>query len=132
VLLGHGCEAFVHELLQTPALVRLGRVDVALRIDGDAVHRVPLSGLAAAVAEAGQDLERLAIHHVNTFVLPVAEIHVLLLRILRERDVPRGSITERPRRDLLFLPPRPPRPEPLNPTLASTPPPHQPPPPAPP
>src|SRR2546427_278193 len=39
------------ELLHAFALIGLGRIDVALRIDGDAVHAEELAGLAAAAAE---------------------------------------------------------------------------------
>ena len=54
-------QPLVDELLQAPALVGLGRVDVALRIGRDAVDGEELAGLPAAVAEARQDLQRLAI-----------------------------------------------------------------------
>ena len=53
---GIGGEAAEHELLHALTFVGLGRVDVALRVDGDAVHAEELAGLAAAVAEARQDL----------------------------------------------------------------------------
>ena len=58
--LRHRREALVDELLQAASLVGLGRVDVALRIDRDAVHGEELPGLPAAVAEAGEDLHRVA------------------------------------------------------------------------
>ena len=51
------------------------------------MYSVELPGLASTVAEAGQNLERLAVQNMNLVVLPVGDIHVLLLRILRERDV---------------------------------------------
>src|SRR5688572_23076108 len=79
---------FVHELLDPPAFVRLRRIDVPLGVRGDAVHRKPLSGLAAAVAEAREHLERVTQHHVDTLVLAVGDVHVFLLRVLRKRDIP--------------------------------------------
>src|SRR5262249_15058430 len=49
VHLGDGRETLVHKLLHTLTAVRLGGVEVALRIGRDAVHGVELAGLAAAV-----------------------------------------------------------------------------------
>src|SRR5437867_8365784 len=65
IRLGHRRETLVDKLLQTLTAVRFGRVDVALRVGRDAVHGVELSRLAAAVAEAGELGERLAIEDVN-------------------------------------------------------------------
>src|SRR4051794_24031871 len=65
--------SFIEEALQTPAVVGLGRVDVPLRVGGDAVHRVELSGHLAAVAEAGQDLERLPVEDPHLLVLAVGQ-----------------------------------------------------------
>ena len=90
-----GAEPLVDELLQAPALVGLGRVDVALRVGRDAVHGEELAGLAAAVAEARQDLQRVALDDVDLLVLAVGEVEILLLRILRERDVPDRAVAER-------------------------------------
>src|SRR2546422_223831 len=56
----HRAAALVDEFLQALALVGLGRVEVALRVGGDAVHAEELPGLAAAVAEVGQLLQSLA------------------------------------------------------------------------
>src|SRR5437867_5621693 len=94
---------FVNELLNALPLVGLRRVDVALRVRGDAVHGEELPRLAAAVAEACQDLERLAVHDVHLLVSAVGEVDVLLLRIARERDVPHRSVAAGERRDALFL-----------------------------
>ena len=44
-----------------------------------------------------------AVHDVDALVLAVGEVHVLLLRVLRERDVPRRAVAERLRRDAHFL-----------------------------
>src|SRR5215470_6354744 len=43
--------ALVFELLDSFSFEGFGRVDVALRVDGDAVHAVELAGLAPAAAE---------------------------------------------------------------------------------
>ena len=61
----HGADALVVELLHALALVRLDRVEVALRVGRDAVHGVELTGLPAAVAEARQLVERLAVEDVD-------------------------------------------------------------------
>src|SRR5689334_6828063 len=61
----HRAHALVHELLHPLALVGLGRIQVALRVDGDAVHAVELPGLAAAVAEARHLLQSVAQHHAH-------------------------------------------------------------------
>src|SRR5688572_3701145 len=93
----------VHELLHPLPLVRLGRVDVAAGVGDDAVHGEELPRLAPAVAELRQDLERLAVHHVDALVLPVGEVEVALLRVAREGDVPHRAVAQRARRDLLLL-----------------------------
>ena len=69
----------------------------------DAVDGEELAGLAAAVAEAREDLQRLAQHDVDLLVLAVGEEQVLLLRILREGDVPDRAVAERLLRDELLL-----------------------------
>ena len=69
----------------------------------DAVHGEALARLPAAVAEARENLHRLAQHDVDLLVLAVGEEHVLLLRILRERDVPHRAVAERVGRDEHFL-----------------------------
>src|SRR6266496_5096989 len=82
VHLCHRRKPFIHELLQAPALVGLGSVDVALRIGGDAVHSVELTRLPPAVAEARQDFERITLDDVHLLIAAVGEVDVLLLRIL--------------------------------------------------
>src|SRR3954451_21700346 len=82
--LGHALHPLVEEALQAAAVVGLGGVDVPLRVGGYAVHGVELAGHLAAVAEAGQDLERLAIEDPHLLVLAVGEVDELLLRIVRE------------------------------------------------
>src|SRR5438045_1111136 len=62
IFLGHGSQAFVDKSLYALSSIRFGGVDVALGIRGDAVDRVELAGLAAAIAEAGQDLHGLPQH----------------------------------------------------------------------
>src|SRR5580765_4171214 len=94
--LGHRLHPLVEEALQAAAVVGLGRVDVPLRVGGDAVDGVELAGHLAAVAEAGEDLERLPIENPDLLVLAVREVDELLLRIVRERDVPGRAVAERP------------------------------------
>src|SRR5690349_11318778 len=103
VLLGNRSQTFVHESLHALSAIGFGGVDVALGIRGDTVDRVELAGLAAAVAEAGQDFHRLAQHDVNLLVGSVRQVDVLLLRILGERDVPRRPVAERVLGDEYFL-----------------------------
>src|SRR6266576_5683789 len=85
-------QAFVHELLQTLSTVGFSRVDVALRIRGDAVHGVELTGLPPAVAKTRQRLKCVAQQNVNLFVSPVRQIDVLLSWVLRKSDVPNRPI----------------------------------------
>src|SRR5262249_54436181 len=73
--------ALEHELLQAFSGVGLGRVDVALRIDGDTVHAAELARLAAAFAELRHDFERLAVDHVDVLVGAVSHIDPALLRV---------------------------------------------------
>ena len=88
-------QAFVDKLLHALPAIGLGGEDVALRIGGDAVHGVEFAGLPAAFAEARQDFERFALQDVDLFVRAIGQIDVLLLRILREGDVPHRSVAQR-------------------------------------
>src|SRR5882757_194875 len=96
-------QAFIHEFLQALSTVGFSRVDVALRIRGDAVYGVELTGLPSAVAETRQDLESVAQQDVHLLVSPIGEIDVLLPWVLRKGNIPNGPITQRPFfDDLLF------------------------------
>ena len=44
ILLRHRSQPFIRELLDALSVVGLGRIDVALRIGGDVVHAMPLTG----------------------------------------------------------------------------------------
>src|SRR5712691_2574543 len=81
VHLRHRRQPLENEFLQPPTLVGLGSVDVALRIGGNAMHSVELTGLPPAVAEARQDLERIALDDVHLLIAAIGEVDVLLLRI---------------------------------------------------
>src|SRR5712692_4486059 len=87
--------AFVDEFLHALSFVRLGRVEVAFGIAGDAVHAVELAGLAPAVAEVRNLLQRLAQYDAHLLVLAVGEEHEALPGILRERDIPGRARGER-------------------------------------
>ena len=89
-----GGHALVHELLHALAAIGLGREDVALGVGGDAVHGIEFAGLPSAVAEAGQNLQRLAVDNVDLLVRAVGQIDVLLLRVLGERDVPDRAVAQ--------------------------------------
>src|ERR1700748_3783134 len=95
--------ALVEEALQAAAVVGLGRVDVAFRVGRDAVHGVELAGHLAAIAEAREDLEGLTIEDPDLLVLAVGQVDELLLRIVRERDVPGRSVAEGALADPGFL-----------------------------
>src|SRR5712692_5330212 len=87
--------ALVDEFLHALAFVRFGRIEVALGIGGDAVHAVELAGLATAVSEIGDFLERVTQDNAHLLVLAVGEEHEPLLAVLRERDVPGRARSER-------------------------------------
>ncbi len=67
------------------------------------MHAEELPGLAAAVAEAGEQLQGVALHDVDALVAPVGDEEVRLLRVARERDVPDGAVASRVLRDDDFL-----------------------------
>src|SRR5450432_2542705 len=84
----HGANASIDELLHALTFVGFGRVEVALGIGRDAVHAIELAGLASAVAERGDLLERLALDDADALVLAVRQHDESLRRILGEHDVP--------------------------------------------
>src|SRR5882762_1184164 len=88
-------DAFIDEFLHALAFVGLGRVQVTLGIGSDAVHAIELSGLAPAVAEVRDLLQRIAHDDAHLLVLAVGEEDEPLLAILRERDVPGRARGER-------------------------------------
>src|SRR2546430_8694250 len=88
VLAGDRSHALEDKFLEALPFVGLGGVDVLPRISRDAVHTEELAGLAAAVAEAGQDIERLPIQDVHPLVSPVGHVHVRLPGIPGEGDLP--------------------------------------------
>src|SRR5437667_11419685 len=81
-------ESLVDELLHALALVGFGRVEIALGIARDAVHAVELAGLAPAVAEVRDFLQRLAKDDTHLLVLAVGEENEALLGIFRKGDIP--------------------------------------------
>src|SRR5690348_4769894 len=81
VHLRHGTDTLVDELLNALSLVGLRRVDVALGIGSDTVDGEELPWLTTAIAEHREDLERLAIHHIDALVPAVGEEDVLLLGV---------------------------------------------------
>src|SRR6266571_2622928 len=110
-------DAFVDELLHALAFVGLRRIQVAPGIDRNAVHAVELAGLAPAVAEVGHLLQRLAQHDAHFRVAPVRHEDVLLLRVLRERDIPYRSFAEAALREERLLDELAVRPEHLQPVV---------------
>src|ERR1051325_2045763 len=90
VLLRDRRHAFVDEFLEAFPFPGFRRVDVALRVRGDAVHAVELARLPPAVAERRQLLQRLPIDDADDVVHAIGHVDVLLFRIFRERDIPHG------------------------------------------
>src|SRR5690606_41830753 len=64
----------------------LGREDVALGIRRDRMHGKELSRLATAVAECGEQRERLTVDHVHALILAVGQIQILLRRVARRSE----------------------------------------------
>src|SRR5882762_6037949 len=91
----HRTYAFVYELLHALAFVSFRRVEVALGVGRDAVHAVELPGLAPAVAEVRNLLQRLTQYDAHLLVLAIGEEHEALPGILRERDIPGRARGER-------------------------------------
>src|SRR6266576_1381926 len=86
--------AFVNKLLHALAAVGLGGKEVALRIGSDAVHRVELAWLSPAIAEAGQNFERIAKEDVDFLIRAISQENVDLVRILGKGDINDWAITE--------------------------------------
>src|SRR5262245_23415455 len=86
--LRHGTNALEEESLNARAGVRLGRVEVPLRIGRQIVDTEELPWTATAVAERRQHLERAAQQDVDLLVDTVGGVDVGLLRIAREGHVP--------------------------------------------
>src|SRR5262249_41636710 len=83
--------------------IGLGRIDVALGIDRDAVHAEELAGLAAAAAERGQFGQSVALDDAYALVLAVGDVYEALLGILGERDLPGRTRRQRVLGKELFL-----------------------------
>src|SRR5256885_3937823 len=81
-------ESLVDELLHALALVGLVGVEMALGAARGAVHAVELAGLAPAVAEVRDLLQRLAKDDAHLLVLAVGEEDEALLGIFRKGDIP--------------------------------------------
>src|SRR5215831_13275172 len=67
----------------------LACVQVAVRIDRYAPDCEKLAGESTAAADHAHLRERVALEHDDLFVLSVGYVHEPLLRIARERNVPR-------------------------------------------
>src|SRR5260370_31759660 len=68
---------------------------VALRIDGEVVGAVELSGPVAGTSEGAHHLEGIALEHMHLLVGAVGNEQELLTRIDGESDVPHRSAAER-------------------------------------
>src|SRR5438270_9600401 len=83
------------ELLDTLAVVDLGRVDVAFGVDRHRVNPVKLPGVAATAAEGADDRAVLALEHPDLVVLAIGAQQIGLLGIGPNRDVPNRAVAER-------------------------------------
>src|SRR5436309_15756214 len=95
ILFRDGTQTFVQEPLHALASIGFRCIDVALGIGCDAVHGIELAGLASSVAEAGEDVERVAERNGDLFVRTVGEVAISLSGIFGERDVPNRPVTQR-------------------------------------
>src|SRR5687768_8587043 len=84
----HGAETSVTELLYPRAGVRLGRVQVALRVGIKVVDAAELPRLPSAIAEARHHFKRAAQDDVDLLVHAIGHVDERLLRIARAGHVP--------------------------------------------
>src|SRR5215467_1324092 len=83
------------ELLGPLARVDLGRIDVALAVDGEVVDPVELPRTSTVAPERSEDVTALAREHPDVVVLAVGGVEVRLLAVRREVHVPRRSVAAR-------------------------------------
>ena len=76
------------ELLNSPAPIGFGDVEVPFRVKGDRVAVNETSDLVAGTAEAGQDFPAGVVENMHLLVAAVHDVHELLLGVDRERDPP--------------------------------------------
>ena len=79
IFLGDRRHALVHEFLHALASIGFRCKNVSLGIGRDTVHGIKLPGLAPAVAEAGQDFQRITQEDVDFFVRTIGQKNVFLL-----------------------------------------------------
>jgi len=84
-----GC--LVNESLSPFSSLHLTRVDVALRVHGDAMHPMELARVSAASTESSKDFEGLAVEYPNLLVGSVGNVKELLFGIRRKVRVPTRS-----------------------------------------
>src|SRR6266487_6344630 len=79
------------ELLNAPAVDRLAGIEVALRVEHDAVQESELARLESRRAEPGEDRAHRAVHDVQDLVSSVDLEHEPLHMVVGEREVPRRA-----------------------------------------
>src|SRR5205085_5843872 len=82
----HSAHSLVVEFLYPLSFKGFGRVDVALRVDRDAMHAIELAGLTTAATERRQFRHAVALDDAYALVLAVGDVHEALLGIFREGD----------------------------------------------
>jgi len=95
--------ALVNELLQALPTVGFGRIDVAFRIRGNAVHGIELTRLSPAIPETRHNLKRVAQQNVDFFRWPVCEIDVFCCGSREKAMSQTESVTQRPFLDICSL-----------------------------
>src|SRR5439155_22745320 len=85
------------ELLNAPTVDRLAGVEVALRVECDAVQERELACLESRRAKPGEDRAQHAAHDVQDLVPSVKLEHACLRVIVGEREVPRRARGAEPR-----------------------------------
>src|SRR5438067_4768310 len=83
------------ELLDTFAVVDLGRIDVTFGVDRHRVNPVKLPGVAAAAAEGADDAAVLALEHPHLVVLAIGAQQIDLPGVGPDRNVPHRAVAER-------------------------------------
>src|SRR5262245_220449 len=81
-----------HKLLHSLTVMLLSRVHVALRVYGDTADGEELSRVTAAASERADGRQRVALQDMDLLVVSIGDEHVSLLRVVREREIPRRAM----------------------------------------
>src|SRR5262245_56152561 len=70
----YGCQSFIQEPLQSPALIRFDCVKVVLRVQRDVVQRIPLTGIVSAFTERREFSHARAVEDADFLITTVCDI----------------------------------------------------------